>query len=132
MTENRPKTYGLPKAARLTGKKKIEELFQDGSSLFLFPLMLRYRLAEGATEHRVLISVPKKKLKRAVDRNKVKRRIREAYRLQREIMEGLPHVHIGIIYQDKTIQAYREIVDKLSNLLHRLQKEIKKSHAKEV
>ena len=131
MTDYRPKTFGFPKAEKLTGKKKIEELFKDGSSFFLHPFILKYNaVAEGP--HRILISVPKKKHKRAVDRNLIKRRIREAYRLNKALIyqEPTQFFHVGIIYQDENILSYSEIEEKLLILLKRLATKTAKTNEK--
>ena len=122
MIENRPKKFGFPKVEKLTGKKKIEELFQRGSSFFLHPFLLKYT-ASDAEVHQILISVPKKKFKRAVDRNLIKRRIREAYRLNKHLIYENPtsYYHVGIIYHDTKILSYTQIEEKLVILLNRLQ-----------
>lgn len=128
MTDFRPKTFGFPKAERLAGKKRIEELFKDGSSFFLHPFLLKYiPVTEGP--HRILISVPKKKHKRAVDRNLLKRRIGEAYRLNKALLYQEPdqYFHVGIIYQDENILSYSEIEEKLLILLKRLANKTAKS-----
>ena len=80
-----PNRYTLPKLERLNSRILIEKLFTGGSkSLPAFPLRIVYMPVEG--EHlpavSLLISVPKKRFKRAVKRNRVKRQIREAYRKQ--------------------------------------------------
>lgn len=125
MTESRPKNFGFSKAERLTGKKNIEELFQHGSSFFLHPFLVKYRKS-GENNHRFLITVPKKKFKRAVDRNLIKRRIREAYRLNKHLITDQPigFFHVGFIYQDDSILPYAEIENKLVILLKRLLKKI--------
>lgn len=130
MTESRPKKFGFPKAERLTGKKKIEELFQHGSSIFLHPFLAKYIESSEAT--RILISVPKKKFKRAVDRNQIKRRIREAYRLNKHLLleEQDKHFHVAFIYQDANILPYSEIEEKLITLLKRLVQKTTKSNEK--
>ena len=124
MSESRPKNFKFSKAEKLTGKKKIEELFQDGSSIFLHPFLLKFKFAEELV-HRVLIAVPKKKIKRAVDRNLVKRRIREAYRLNKHLVYDQPETfyHVGFIYQETKALSYTEIEEKLVILLKRLQDE---------
>ncbi len=121
MTESRPKKFGFSKAERLTGKKKIEELFKHGSSFFLHPLLVKFHHTDEEL-HRVLISVPKKKIKRAVDRNLIKRRIREAYRLNKHLVYGEQprFFHVALIYQDNSILPYSEIEKKLIILLRRL------------
>lgn len=123
MSESRP-NFNFPKAEKLTGKKKIEELFQNGSSIFLHPFLLKFNSTDEAV-HRILIAVPKKKIKRAVDRNLIKRRIREAYRLNKHVVYGEParFYHVGLIYQDTKALAYTEIEEKLVILLKRLQNE---------
>jgi len=124
MSESRPKDFKFPKAEKLTGKKKIEELFQDGSSFFLHPFLLKYKTTDESV-HRILIAVPKKKIKRAVDRNLIKRRVREAYRLNKHLIYGQHETfyHVGFIYQDTKALPYTEIEKKLVILLRRLQDE---------
>jgi ribonuclease P protein component len=131
MTDFRPKTFGFPKAERLAGKKKIEELFKDGSSFFLHPFLVKYLPAEEAP-HRLLVAVPKKKLKRAVDRNLIKRRIREAYRLNKHLLlaEHDRFFHVGFIYQDTKLLSYSEIEEKVISLLKRLEVTNAKNHEK--
>ena len=131
MIENRPKKFGFPKAERLTGKKKIEELFKNGSSIFLYPYLVKF-IPQDQKVHRILISIPKKKFKRAVDRNLLKRRIREAYRLNKHIIYDKPDrfYNVGIIYQHQEILPYAEIESKLINLLNKLQDQKTKSDEK--
>ena len=87
MTDSQKPT--LPKVERLNSRILIEKLFTGGSkSLPAFPLRIVYMPVEGenlpiAT---ILISVPKKRFKRAVKRNRVKRQIREAYRKHKQIL----------------------------------------------
>ncbi|MFY0601199.1 MAG: ribonuclease P protein component [Cyclobacteriaceae bacterium] len=111
------------KEERLTGKKNIEELFKHGSSFYLHPFLLKYAApSDEAESNRILISVPKKKFKRAVDRNLIKRRIKEVYRLNKNtIFQGQPpYYHFAIIYLDKVILPYAQIEEKLIPLLKRL------------
>lgn len=117
--------YSFPKAEKLTGKKRIEELFKRGSSFYLKEIGVRHKLSEDEEAfHRVLISVPKKNFKRAVDRNLLKRRIREAYRLNKHIIqkEGTrTFFHIGFIYLSKNILTFHIIQDQLIECLKRLE-----------
>jgi len=131
MTDYRPKTFGFPKAERLTGKKKIEELFADGSSFFLHPFLVKYLPAQEGP-HKILITVSKKKFKRAVDRNRIRRLIREAYRLHKHVLYHQPGMffHVGFIYQDNSILPYAEIEQKVIILLNRLSNQMTKSHEK--
>ncbi|ATP55447.1 ribonuclease P protein component [Pedobacter ginsengisoli] len=75
------------KEERLCSKRLIDLLFKDGSSFLLYPFRVSYLFVE--TEHKypvqVVINVSKKRFKRAVDRNVIKRRTREVYRLQKQL-----------------------------------------------
>ena len=82
-------TYTLPKKERLNSRLLIERLFSGGGkSLPAFPLRIVYMPIEEETRPTaaILISVPKKRFKRAVKRNRVKRQIREAYRKHKDIL----------------------------------------------
>lgn len=85
-----PTAQTFRKAERLCRQKLIDRLFSSGSrSLTAFPLRLVYRtveIAESEEPVSLLISVPKKKLRRAVKRNRSKRQVREAYRRHRTVL----------------------------------------------
>ncbi len=119
------KIHSFPKAEKLTGKKRIEELFKRGSSFYLNEIGVRFKKStDEDTFHRVLISVPKKNFKRAVDRNLLKRRIREAYRLNKHIIQkesASTFFHIGFIYLSKNILTFHAIQDQLIACLKRLE-----------
>ena len=104
--------YSFSKQEKLTGKKKIEELFKTGSSFYLNDFQIRHLKSSNAGPHQILISVPKRNFKRAVDRNLLKRRIREAYRLNKQL--------IGFVYLSKEILTFDNIQDQLIKCLKRL------------
>jgi ribonuclease P protein component len=74
------------KEERLCSRKYLDLLFKNGSSFLLYPYRVShlYVPAEHQFPVQVVINVAKKRYKRAVDRNQIKRRSREAYRLQKE------------------------------------------------
>ena len=87
--------YALTKSERLTSQLVIEKIFAGGNaSMAAFPLRIVYRQMEKQGEENVkkaplasiLVSVPKKRFRHAVDRNRMKRLIREAYRLNKHIL----------------------------------------------
>ena len=75
------------KEERLCSKKSLDLLFKNGSSFLLYPFRVTYLFIDEAHQYpvQVVINVAKKRYKHAVDRNLIKRRTREAYRLQKEM-----------------------------------------------
>ena len=129
-TQFAPEAYdrSFPKAERLCSKKLISQLFAKGSAFNLYPLRFVILKAENPVPEypQVLISVSKKYFKRAHDRNRIKRQIREAYRLNKhKLMSENGHflAVLGIIYIGKEKAAYNLIEKKLNSGLVRLVKE---------
>lgn len=119
--------YTLGKKERLNGRTLIERLFSGGSKSFsAFPLRVVYMPAESAEEDTtaasVLISVPKKRFKRAVKRNLVKRQVREAYRKNKHLLADAPaprnkRLIIAFIWLDNRIHSTAEVEEKVKKLL---------------
>ena len=108
--------YSFSKAQRLASEKSIQELFQKGSSFYLFPFKVVF-LAHPNPDHphhQVLISVPNRNFKKAVHRNTLKRRIREGYRLQQHLLSAEKKYLIAYIYTAKEILPSGEIHKKLA------------------
>jgi len=97
--------FTFPKKEKLCGDIRIGKLFSEGKAFIVYPLRIVYKLSEekSDTQVKVLISVPKKKIRKAVDRNRIKRLIREAYRLNKmefitAINEKELHLNLAITY----------------------------------
>ncbi|WP_246073514.1 ribonuclease P protein component [Dinghuibacter silviterrae] len=103
-------------AERLKSRKQIDFLFRSAKSFSVFPLRVFYRW-EGSAAARVGVGAPKRHFKRAVDRNRIKRLLREGYRLQKEALPGL---HAFIIYTGKELPTQAEIMDKIGVILKKL------------
>ena len=120
------RSYSFSKEEHLCRKKLIQELFGQGSSFGLYPLRFIWRPAEAPTSAppQVLISVSKRTFKRAVDRNRLKRLMREAYRLNKhrlmEAPEGHPVALLGLIYTGKEEKPFAVVEKKLISGLERL------------
>lgn len=105
------------KNERLSRKKLVDTLFIKGKSLMAFPLRVQYLLVDKIDNVavQILVSVPKKRFKRAVDRNLIKRRIKEAYRLNKQtLLTAVPEdktLLIACIYSNNEIFAY-EVIEK--------------------
>ncbi len=109
------------KHEKLSSEKAIQELFQKGSFFYLSPFkVLSVPQPVQSASSQVLISVPARNFKRAVDRNKIKRRIREAYRLNKSRFESGSKLLIAYIYVAKDILPSAEIHQKLPLTLEKL------------
>lgn len=119
----------LCKEERLCSKKAIEQLFSGGAkSLSAFPVravFMTVERTEGSTPVSILVSVSKKKFKRAVKRNRIKRLIREAYRknkhdLVRLMEERRQRLVIAFIYLDNELHTAERIENKIKDILGRV------------
>jgi ribonuclease P protein component len=113
--------FSFGKEERLSSEKDIQELFQKGSSFYLYPFKVLF-IAPSSPKKRpaVLISVSKRNFKHAVSRNQLKRRIREAYRLNKSILPAASALHIGFIYTPKEILSAKEISEKMVHVLKKI------------
>lgn len=115
----------LSKAERLCSKISIGKMFEGGSSrsFSIFPLRVVYMpLSEGAAPASILVSVSKKRFKRAVKRNRIKRQIREAFRKNKHELYSLlteceAHFAIAFIYLSEEIIPTEEIEKKVKTAL---------------
>ena len=120
-------SYKFSKKEKLKSQKEIELLFKQGKSINQFPIRLIYKVKNE--QNNVLInfgvSVPKKKIKLAVNRNLIKRRIREVYRLNNndlktKLYENQKEINMMVIYGSEQILSYKEIEEKIKVILSRL------------
>ena len=121
--------HTLRSSERVKSKKIAEELFKRGSSFFLYPFIIRSvtltpDLSQDETaQTQLLIAVPKKKLRKAVDRNLVKRRIREAYRLNKfTLLDNLENKQIAfsLVYVAGKPLDYHFLEEKITSILQQL------------
>lgn len=113
--------FTFSKEERLNKEKVIQELFKRGSSFYLYPYkVFVMKNADQAGSHQVLISVSKKLFSKAVDRNKIKRKIREAYRLNKVALDMETKLVIAYIYTIKEILPSSQIEERLLKTFKRL------------
>lgn len=116
--------YTFSKEERLKSRKEIKELFDKGSSFFIYPFKTFYlpiTSPDSSCKNKLLISISKKNHKKAVDRNLLKRRIREAYRLNKRLLtDNGPSFAIGLVFVSRQILSFSEIDSKLKLVMKRL------------
>jgi ribonuclease P protein component len=130
-----PRRFGFSKAERLKSRKQIDHLFAGGKAFSVFPVRVIYNFT--AAENAGLqagVTASKKHFKRAVDRNRIKRLLREAYRLQKEELylqakEAGKAGAVFFIYTDKTIADFETIKTAMAKCLQRLSKGLQSENA---
>lgn len=130
------KSETFRKSERLCSKKAIAELFENGNSFYSFPFQIIWIRTENELKHpaQVAISVSKKTFKKAVDRNLIRRRIREAYRKNKNMLyEFLGQKSIKIvfiiIFKDNSIPLYSGIAKSIGDTIVKLITDISSKEA---
>jgi ribonuclease P protein component len=117
--------HRFSKEERLTRKKVIEFLFNKGKSFTSFPLKLIF-LPSAQAPTQVLITVPARNFPKATDRNTLKRRIREGYRLNKDLLTPSTPFSLAYIYTAREILPSSKIHQAIQSLLVRLNRHEKK------
>lgn len=112
--------FSLPRKDIIRSGKDINALLEKGETLFKHPVKATFRTATGAGTARMMVSVPKRNFKRAVKRNLLKRRIREAFRLNRHLLGEGAEIDIMFVYLGKEIADYATIESSVKFLLGQL------------
>lgn len=126
MEENNRHIYGLPKAEKLCSEKQIGDLFANGKSFVKFPIRVVYSSPVEASEDescQILTSVPKKRFKRAVKRNRIKRLMREAYRLNKHLLDDALNgrkINMAFVYVDTTLPTFQQMQKSMVNALKKI------------
>jgi ribonuclease P protein component len=111
---------------RIKSQKDIDGLFASQNGFFRYPFKVVLKVVDNENYPlRLLISVPKRIIKKAVDRNKIKRLIREAWRqnkaqVESQLSMSSRKLDIALIYTAKDILPYKEIEDKIIQIFQRL------------
>lgn len=117
------------KKERLSSKKNIQRLFEQGENFFSYPFKIYKHVAivSGSNEAgvAVLFSVSKRQFKHAVDRNRVKRVCRESYRLNKTQIVQVARennllVELAFVYVGKTLPDFAELQLKMQKIVHQI------------
>ena len=118
-------TFQYSKKNKLKSTKLINRLFSEGKSVAVFPLrMVFIKLEQDNATNRVGVSVSKKNFRKAVDRNRIKRLLREAYRLnQNQIFNNSSSAYaLMILYLGKDMANFSSVEKKMRQLFDKFGK----------
>ncbi len=119
---------------RLKSLKLIGQIFKEGKSFSNFPFRVIYIYPkENGSYLQATFSVSSKNFKKAVDRNRIKRLMREAYRLQKNTLktkleQSQTYLAVFIIYTGNELPVFEKIFEKMEHLLQRLEKTMPGNH----
>ena len=106
----------LPKQERLHGKIAVNQLFDKSKRFTVYPLRVHYTQQPTIAHSRMLISIPKRLIKHATDRNLLKRRIREAYRANKPTQT----IDIAFVYMSNEIASSEQIEKAIQKAINKI------------
>ena len=117
--------HTLQKDERLCSRKALEELFGGGQkSVSAFPIRAVF-MPNQVDEVRVMVSVSKRYFKRAVKRNRIKRQLREAYRLQKELLQPLSGgLDMAFLWTSDELLPTEKVFQKMQHILQRIHESV--------
>ena len=119
------KQFTLGKGERLKSRKSIDQLFNEGKAFSVFPYRVYYMPVQSAAMLQFAAGVSSKNFKKAVDRNRIKRLTKEAWRLQKPLLLGAlkeqnKQLNVFFIYTAKELPVYEETYEKTGRIIHKL------------
>jgi ribonuclease P protein component len=117
---------GFKKYERLTGEKRIDALFASGASFSSFPFRVVWSVVKREDDEstvKILFSIPKRIFGKAHDRNLMRRRIREAYRLHKEELillvekDKVNQLVMAVVFTGKELLAYSQVEPRVIKMI---------------
>lgn len=114
----------FPKSEKLKSRKLIEQLFSEGKSQTIYPIKLFFLERSELDNHQAAFAVPKRNFKLAVDRNRIKRQMREAYRLNKSVLNpnNSDNYALLFLYLGADTTPFEKLSEAMRNALKYLQK----------
>ena len=114
-----PQGHTLTKEERLCGKTTVSALISSGKWGTTPHLRFCWAAGRDTGLNRLMVSVPKKFFKRAVKRNLLKRRLRESYRLQKELLP-VPGIDLLLAYSHAEVAGFARLYAEVTDILNRI------------
>ena len=117
--------FTLSKEERLHSRKALEELFEGSNkSMLAYPIRAVFQKTEE-TGIRIMVSVSKRFFKRAVKRNRIKRQLREAYRLNKHLIKPASGgVNVAFLWNSNNLLPTKKVMEKMQNLLNKINESV--------
>lgn len=122
---------------RMKLRKQIEMLFQQGEAFSFYPLRIVFRFTQQPASTkayapaRIGFSIPKKRFRRAHDRNRIRRLLKEAWRLQKlplyEVISDQHQLHCFMVYTSSEMLTFDQALRAVSGILKKLQQKVAES-----
>ncbi len=117
--------YSFPKKQRLKSRKQIEQLFAEGKQFSVFPFKVFWLPVNKVKTLQLAVAVSSRNFKKATDRNRIKRQMREAWRLQKNELDSLvlksqQQLSVFMLYTGKELPAYSMVSGKIKLVIERL------------
>ena len=119
------------KEERLCGKKQIDQLFEKGEKFKEVSFVVIWQETKAKSEFpaKILISIPKRNIPKANQRNMLKRLLKECYRKQKQslyqvLLQKEKQIIFAIIYQKTDVLKYKELESEINLILNRLKKKL--------
>ena len=120
------KKYSLPQSERLKGKIRIDNLFANAKGVLAYPYRVLFT-PNGTDKNIIMVSIPKRKFKHAVDRNLLRRRTREAYRLNKTLLSEQTNsigLDIAFLYIGDKKEEFKYLQKKMCDALNKIASKI--------